>query len=273
MPIRARAMARTWLITTALVAGLMAPTVARAAQLTAPSTPVTQTSSLPLTPTDFAAGNNVPGNPLTFNQFDTLNQARVLDSVTLTLHAAIENQFGMKFTTPATITDTIGTASASQPGPTITMYQPDGKTPLLTVGATATDALSRSVTYGSQPGQTLPQEFSSSLPTTSPFYIAPTSFDKTQTLTLTSPADLALFTGNGTLKLPVSAAAWSEFNSSSGNGFGSVTTAGKADVTVTYNWHDRIPAPQTVPEPASIAVWSLAGLGLAATLRARRRNG
>ena len=271
---QARALARTWLLTAVVVPGVLAPTVTRAAQIASnatDATTITQSAKLPLTPTDFSPGNDkVTGNPLSFNQFDTKNSTRILDGVTLTLHASIENQFGMKFTTPATITNSVGTGDTAMPGPSITMFQPDGKTPLLKVAAAATDTLSRSVTYGFKAGETLPQEFSSSLAKSSPFYLAPTTFDKTQTLKLTAPADLALFSGAGAIKLPVSAAAWSKFTSSSGNGFGSISTAGTADVTVTYDWHDRLPAPQTVPEPASLAVWGLAGLALAGTIRARR---
>ncbi|MFO0954272.1 MAG: choice-of-anchor E domain-containing protein [Isosphaeraceae bacterium] len=273
MLIQARAFARTCLFAAVLVPGALAPSSARAAQITSSTTDtpaITQTVSLPLTPTDFSPGNSkVTGNPLTFNQFDTQNGARVLDSVTLTLHAAIQNQFAMQFTTPATITNSVGTTDPSKPGPTITMFQPDGKTSLLAVAASPSDSLSRTVTYGFKPGENLPQTFSSSLPSDSKYYIAPTNFDKTQTLKLTAPADLALFSGKGTIQLPVSAKAWSSFTTSSGNGFGSISTAGTADVTVTYNWHSGPPAPQTVPEPASLAAWGVA-LGLAVAAARRR---
>src|SRR5262249_59495626 len=138
-----------------------------------------------------------------------------VDSVTLTVHARVQNLYDMRFVTPATITDSVATGNPAQPGPSITMYQPDGKTPLLSVQApNDPSVLSRSVTYG-QPGQTLPQEFSSSLPKTSPFYIAPTVFDQTGSQTLTKAADLALFTGKGTMALPVAASAWSSFTSTS----------------------------------------------------------
>jgi hypothetical protein len=231
---------------------------------------ITQTSSLPLTTTDFSPSNSVTGNPLVFQQFDTEGGARTLDGVTLTVHAMIQNQYGMQFTTPATITDSAFTGNPATTGPAITAYQPDGKTPLLTVQASDTSGLSRSVTYGGKPGQTLPQSFSSSLPSTSPFYIAPTVSQQTQTLTVSDPKSLALFTGTGKMSLPVSAAAFSSFVSSSGNGFGSVSTSGTADVTVNYKWHDTIPAPQTVPEPASLVLWGLGGLTLALCSRARR---
>src|SRR5262249_50296821 len=96
---------------------------------------ISQTSSLPLTTTDFSPSNSAPGNPLVFQQFDTQGGARTLDGVTLTVHAMIQNQYGMQFTTPATITDSAFTGNPTTTGPSITVYQPDGKTPLLTARA------------------------------------------------------------------------------------------------------------------------------------------
>lgn len=264
-----------------IVLGALVPAAAGAGLVSSTSDPtatpglITQTASLPLTPTNFASGGsgNI-GNPLTFQQFNTQNGSLVLDSVTLTMHAAITNNFVMNFTTPATITTSLSSSDGTQPGPSITVYQPDGKTPLLTaaVASDPTAALSRSVTYGSQSGQTLPQTFSSSLPSTSPYYIAPGLSQATQTLTLTAPADLALFSGTGSLSLPVSGSAWAKITSSSGNGYGSVSTQGTADVTVSYAYHDLIPSPQTVPEPAGVVLWSLGGLALAIRYRIRSRR-
>ncbi|MFO0910062.1 MAG: choice-of-anchor E domain-containing protein [Isosphaeraceae bacterium] len=228
---------------------------------------------MPLTPTDFSSGGGIAGNPLTFQKFDTLDDTRVLDSVTLTVHALIKNEFGMKFYTPATITTSVATGNASQPGPSITLFQPDGKSPLLTAAAANDPAvLSRSVTWGSKPGETLPQEFSSKFDPSSPYYIAPAISEKTQTLKLTNPADLAIFTGPGSLALPVSGSAWARITSSSGNGYGDISTKGTADVTVTYNSPDRGPAPQTVPEPAALVLWGLGGAAFAIRYRSRYRR-
>jgi hypothetical protein len=263
----------------AIVVGAMAPAAVGAGLITTASDPttapglITQTASLPLTPTNFSTGTGAVGNPLTFNKFDTQNGSLILDSVTLTMHAAIANNFAMTFYTPATITTSVATGDPSQPGPSITVYQPDGKTPLVTA-AVANDPslLSRSITWGSQPGQTLPQAFSSTLAPSSPYYIAPSLSQTTKTLTLTASADLALFSGTGTLSLPVAGSAWARITSNSGNGYGDITTQGTADVTASYSYHDRIPAPQLVPEPASVVLWSLGGVLLALRLRGRSRR-
>jgi hypothetical protein len=278
MSIRSVVMVRLCLV--AVVLGALAPVAASAGPITLPATPVnpgliTQTATMPLTPTDFSSGGGVAGNPLTFQKFDSENGSLILDSVTLTVHAAIQNEFAMKFYTPATITTSVATGDPSQPGPSITLFQPDGKTSLLTVAA-ANDpsVLSRSVTWGNQPNQPMNTEFSSQLSPSSPYYIAPALSQKTQTIVLSKASDLALFSGSGTLALPVAGSAWARITSSSGNGYGSVTTQGTADVTVQYSYHDRIPAPQMVPEPPSVLHWGLGGVLLAVRYRARvrRRN-
>jgi PEP-CTERM motif len=276
MSIRAVSLVRLCLCT--LVLGAATPAT-MAAGLTATTTDpattpgvLTQTATMPLTPTDFASGGT-PGNPLTFNKFDTKNDSLILDSVNLTVHAAISNDFAMKFYTPATITTSVATGNSSQPGPAITLYQPDGKTPLLTAAApNDPNVLSRSVTWGDKPNQPMNVEFSSKLDPSSPYYIAPALSQNTQTLKLTAPADLALFTGKGTIGLPVAGSAWARITSSSGNGYGDISTKGTADVSVTYAYHDRIPAPQMVPEPASMALWGLGVVVLAVRFRARSRR-
>lgn len=235
---------------------------------------MTQTESLPLTPTDFGPGNKFVSttDPLVFQKFNDQGGALVLDSVKLDVHAMIQNTFGMTFTTPATITDSVATGNAASPGPAITLFQPDASHALLAVQAPNDPTfLTRSVTYGKS-GQTLPQSFGSQFDPKSPFYLAPAVSQQSGSLTLTKPADLAIFAGTGTIKLPVAASAVSRFSSSSGNGGGSVTTAGSADVTVTYSYHARIPAPEIVPEPTACVVWSLGGASVLLYRRARRRG-
>ncbi len=244
------------------------PPASRAAAISS-----TQTAVLPPTSTNFTAGSaNV--SPLVLNKFDTQNGSLVLDSVDLTFHAKVTNQFSMTFPTngPSTITTSVATGDTNTPGPTITMFQPDGVHPLLTVKAANDPAfLSRAVSYNPASGGS--NVFSSALDSKSPNYIAPATTEASNTLHLTSPSDLALFTGKGFVGLPVSAQAFSSFTSSSGNGFGKVTTSGSADVTVSYKWHDQKPAPQiTTPEPASVVLWGIVGAGLAAGVRARRKR-
>jgi len=232
----------------------------------------TQTAVLPDTSTNFTAGT-ASVSPLVITKFDTMNNTRVLDSVDLSFHAKITDQFNMTFPTngPSTITTSVATGNPTTPGPSITMYQPDGVTPLLSVNApNDPNFLTRSITYN--PSTSGSSIYGSSLQPTDPHYIAPAVTQATNTLHLTSASDLALFTGKGFIGLPVSAQAYSSFVSTSGNGFGKVTTSGTADVTVTYNWHAQTPAPQvTTPEPASVILWGLVGSGVAVAVRRRKQ--
>ncbi len=70
--------------------------------------------------------------PLSIQKFDTEGGSRVLDSVTLSFSAEVSNQFGMTFVNPATITDSVtGTGKTPTP-PVVTLFEPDGVTPLIT---------------------------------------------------------------------------------------------------------------------------------------------
>ncbi|GAC1450166.1 MAG: hypothetical protein NVSMB9_34440 [Isosphaeraceae bacterium] len=245
------------------LASTLAPSLTRAGI-------ITQDSSIPLTATDFGQGNNA-GASLVFQQFDTKGDALQLDAVKLNFHAMIKNDFQMQFTSPSTITLSVAATDANHPSPTITMYQPDGIHPILTAQApNDPSVLTRSVTYGFKDGETLPQSFGSDLPASSPFYLPQAVSQASSEQRLTAPADLKLFTGPGSITLPVSAKAFSQFGS--GNGFGAVTTFGKADVTVSYEYHSKIPAGELVPEPASVLLWGLGGASLLALHRFRRRN-
>jgi hypothetical protein len=243
----------------------------------APAAVITQSASLPLT-TDLGTAGSSPGSnkSLVFQQFDSQGGTRVLDSVGLSVHALIQNDFSIHFVTPATITASVATNDPTVPGPKVTVFQPDGMAPILTLQAVNdSSSLLRSVTYGFQPGQTLPQQFGSDLPSSSPFYLAPTITEKTASTSLTSPADLARFTGTGTVGLPVSATALAQITSSSGNGQGSVATHGKVDVQLTYNYHDPLheAASQQVPEPAGVLLWTLAASAGFVFARWRQRLG
>lgn len=100
----------------------------------------------------------------------------------------------------------------------------------------------------------------------------PTVSRFTRTLTLSA----AEFVGPGVFTVPVASLATSLFTSSSGNGFGSVTTVGMADATLTYNVRPPagplpVPLPLTAPEPSTLAGAGLAGLtGLGRAWKRRR---
>lgn len=251
----------------AAVGAAAAPAAGRAAV-------ITQTSTLGPTTTDF---NSTSVAPLSFEKFDTLGDTRKLDSVKLDFSANVSNEFIVAFVNKATITDSLQPANPAASGPSITLFQPDGKTPLLTAHQPNDPAiLTRSVTYGDKPGDTFPRTFSSALLPTSPYYIKPSTVTASGTKTLTSEADLALFTKtstSSTLSLPVSASATSSMVSSSGNGAGGVSTTGKASVTVTYTWEPTGSAAQTIPspspEPATVVLWGVGGVAFVVARRLR----
>lgn len=232
-----------------------------------------QTAAIPLTQTNW--GPTTPAlsgvNPLSFTPFDTQGGALVLDSVSMTFHPHLQFNFSMDFQTPATITVSEISSDGNSPRPTVTLYHPDGSTPILTAQPPTDPAvMTRAVTYGFNDGETMNQHFGSDLPSTSKFYLAPTTVDHTFSVTLTSAADLAQFVGTKNILLPVAASAYSEFTSTSGNGAGAITTRAGVDASLVYNYHKK-PAPEFIPEPASMALWTLGGVGLVVVRRTRRR--
>jgi hypothetical protein len=83
----------------------------------------------------------------------------------------------------------------------------------------------------------------------------------------TDPTTLARFNGSGTIQLPVFATAKSAFSTSSGNGFGSSYTAALATISVFYHY-TLVP----VPEPSSMALMGIGGMGLILACRHRLRR-
>ena len=67
----------------------------------------------------------------------------------------------------------------------------------------------------------------------------------TSSSTTTAPADLALFTGTGTISLPCQASAYFLFGYSGGNAHYRLTTQAAAYVAVTYTYNRVTPAQQT----------------------------
>lgn len=81
----------------------------------------------------------------------------------------------------------------------------------------------------------------------------------------TDSSKLSLFTGNGTLMMPVIATAQSSYTNSSGNGAGGSITTAYAALSVTYYYY-------FVPEPSSLALTGLGALGLCVVSRAQSRR-
>ena len=257
-------------LSAAAVAAALAPSAGRAGI-------ITQNASLPLTTTNFDSSATSPTgasvSPIVFQQFDTEGNTRQLNSVTLSFSASITNDFSMHFSNAATIIDTVGTGNSTTPGPSVTLYQPDGVHPLITASAPNDPSfLTRSVTWSPTSG--LSPDFSSSLSASSPNYIAPATTTASNTLSLTNPADLALFTGAGSVSLRATGSAVSGYTSNSGNGFGSVSTMASANVTITYNWAPLNQSPEGItPEPSAMLLWGIGGCTLLAAHQFRRRKG
>ena len=225
----------------------------------------TPTATIPLTTTNWGPGTNASvsasGDPLVLPQFNTQGGTNVLDSVTLSFQTQLQLNFILGLVTPGTAMSSVATGLANTPGPTITLFGPDGAT-LLVAQAPIDPSF-------------LTQSYTSTTGSNTTVTLGPTGTDRTYTLTLTSPAQLAQFTGTGTVSLPVSATAISAISISSGNGSAEVVTSVGAGLTATYNFHQlsarqQVNPPQPAPEPGTMALWALAGAGL---LCARHRRG
>jgi len=207
-------------------------------------------------------------NPLVFDKFDpTLGQ---LQSVNLTVMYATAESVNMNFTTAATITLRSSSASNPNQGTVIAVNGPDA-TNLLMASA---PVFTYTKTYGG-PGQTLPQSFSNDqnrFQPGSPFFLTPdgqpsnttSTFFDNRNLTLTDPGQLALFTGSGTVGLPVFANGGTFFSTTSGNGTGSIITYATVTVALSYTY--------VVPEPSSMALLGLGGVGIVLAGNFRRRR-
>jgi len=239
-------------------------------------TPVQTQSTSPagiLTATNWGAGTTGITNPLVFNQFDP--GLGVLTSINITLTTNIRNDYELIFvTTPITTTIDVATSQTTDPsvlsnpaeralltdGPTVTLFGPNGTTELF--GAPATRQPVDFVQMTESSGK-----FSSMDPINSPYYIPPTVTQQMFSRTLTAADSSSLFSefiGTGTVDLPVTAAAYSSFYSSSGNGGGAVMTTANASVSIQFGFAQ-------VPEPSSIFLLGLGIGGSVLALRLRRR--
>jgi hypothetical protein len=223
--------------------------------------------------TDWGPGTNGVTSPLSFEKFNpTLGSLTAID---ITLTATIRNDYELIFVnTPIPTTIGVATSQTSDPsvladptkrsmltdGPTVTVFGPSST--LQIFGAPATRQPVDFVQLTESSGT-----WSSLLPITSPHFISPTITQQSYSRTLTdsnAPSLFADFIGTGNVDLPVTAAAFSSFYSSSGNGGGAVLTNANAIVTLQYLY-------AAVPEPSSVIILGL-GIGISFLASRLRRH-
>ncbi len=227
-------------------------------------------SSGVLAATNWSAGTSGINDPVVFNQFNP--KLGTLTAIDITLTTTVRNDYIFTFSSTATID--VATSQTSDPsilndparrsqltdGPSVSLLDAKGVTPL----------------FGG-PGRTQPVDFvqltessgtyKSTLPITSPFYVAPTITQQTLSRSVTDSDSLSLlseFIGTGTVGLPVTATAFSSYFSNSGNGGGAVITTAVATITIQYEF-------LAVPEPSSILLLGL-GVGISLLANSLRRR-
>lgn len=183
-----------------------------------------QTRTVPLTDTNWSFPNPEPNNP--FQKWDPANGA--LQNVVISISYNVSAQIDMTFKTNSATTITEDLTG------TLVLNRPNNGTPLFTFSPLFTDH----------------QSATRSSPQTVSFN---NNYTGAQTAVLTSPSDLALFTGPGPLSLPIAATAQGSFTTSSGNGFASTVTMVGAVVTIQFN---------VVPELPSFSLLAMGGVGL-----------
>ncbi len=235
----------------------------------------TQSTSPPgvMVATDWGAGTTGVTNPLSFGQFNP--NLGSLTSIDITLTTTIRNDYEMVFVkTPIPTTIYLATTQTTDPsvladpekralltdGPTVTLFGPNGTTPIF--GAPATRQPVDLVQLTESSGI-----WSSMFAITNPNYIPPTITEQSFSLILTAadaPSLFSDFIGRGEVDLPVAATAFSSFFSSSANGGGAVLTKANAVVTLQYSY-----SASSTPEPSTAI---LLGLGIGISLLASRRR-
>lgn len=211
-----------------------------------------QIVTIPLTQTDWGPSTASLGgsNPMSVLKFDAAayslpGQPAELTQVDLRLDYEFDNTISMRFDNVATITvNANGSMSLKMPDGTPLVPSPTF-TNTGTQTSTPSDIFSKYVT--------LPTQVTTGAVTSS----------------YTTPALLSQFLYNGAgdqyINLPASAVAFSNFGSSSGNGFGNSLTFASAQLTVVYHY--------LVPEPSSIVLAGLGFVGLLGYTSYRARIG
>jgi hypothetical protein len=186
-------------------------------------------------------------NPADFQSQAPPGKFAKLEAVAISLTYSINNTITLRFDNVSTINVTAtGFVAVTLPDHTTNLVNP----------ATFTTAISRSSNASDLFPKFVP--------------ITPNTVAGTSAIgyTLdTNSSIVSMFQGKGTIDLPVFAHAQSTFSSTSGNGAANVVTIAAATISVIY-WYSF------VPEPSSIVLTGLGGLGLAlASVRRARRKG
>ncbi len=187
---------------------------------------LTQTSTVSLATTDF-------NQTLTYDKFDP--SLGTLLSVRLAFAGTIASTF----------------VFFAGPTPTVVTADVAGT---IAIGPTAGSTTSILATIDNDATRSLPANGSDSFAQTA---IGSAGFSSTD------PTDLALFTGPGTLTVPLAVTATSLVSTDTGNGGGLVRTKAGGDFTIRYEY-------RAVPEPSSVALMGLGALAATAWLGRRR---
>jgi len=216
-----------------------------------------QNLNISATDTNFGPGTaNLINDPFQIQQFDAtkyhmvvngIDRQATLYEVVVSLKYEFQNTIQMSFVNPSTSTVTAQGVMRLDVNNTL------GKLALANVVNTPTFFTQKTLTF--------PTDIKNAS------YIQPTPkvVASTSAMGYFDKSTLDLFSGKGTLSLPVYATATSGYTNSAGNGAGGSRTSAAAALSVTYYYY-------FVPEPSSLALTGLGALGLCVVCRARNRR-